>query len=71
MGIAHQMAKPFNISILLVLLIAASAACFLYLNYCPDAMMGEEFASKTSDLTDIKISKFIVESLKKVVVTIY
>ena len=51
----------------ILLLILISAGCFLYLNYCPDSF--SEFAIGNSELTDIKISKFIVESLKKVALT--
>jgi hypothetical protein len=49
----------------ILLLILISAGCFVYLNYCPDSFYGE-FTLGGSELTDVKISKFIVESLKKV-----
>lgn len=51
----------------ILLLILISAACFLYINYCPESL--GDFAIGNSELTDIKISKFIVESLKKVALT--
>ncbi|MDH3649928.1 MAG: hypothetical protein OEQ53_09600 [Saprospiraceae bacterium] len=54
----------------IIALIILSAACFLYLNYCPD--VGDlELSFGNSELTDVKISKFIVETLKKVVVTVH
>lgn len=54
----------------IIALIILSAACFLYLNYCPD--VGEiELGFQQSEMTDVKVSKFIVETLKKVVVTIH
>ena len=51
----------------ILMLIIISAACFLYLNYCPESL--GDFTVGNSELTDVKISKFIVESLKKVALT--
>ena len=54
----------------LVLLIAMSVISFIYLNYSPESIMVSDVTSKSSELTDLKISKFIRESMKKVSFTI-
>ena len=54
----------------LVLLIAVSILSFIYLNYSPESMMLGDVSNKGSELTDVKISKFIMESLKKVTFTV-
>jgi len=54
----------------LVLLIAVSILSFIYLNYSPESMMLGEVSNKGSELTDVKISKFIMESIKKVTFTV-
>jgi hypothetical protein len=53
----------------IILLIMISAACFLYLNYCPESY--GDFSVGNSELTDVRISKFIMESLKKVALTYF
>ncbi len=53
----------------MILLIIVAAASFLYLNYCPEAFSGE--FTLDPEMTDVKISKFIFESLKKVAVSTY
>ncbi len=55
----------------ILLLILISALSVAYLNYCPDAFAQPGYLLDQSELTDVKISKFIVESLKKVVITTF
>ena len=54
----------------LVLLITLSIVSFIYLNYSPDSIILGDVSGNSSELTDVKISKFIMESLKKVTFTI-
>ena len=48
-----------------IALIVLAVVSFLYLNYCPESASAAEL-SFSPEMTDVKISKFIVESLKKV-----
>jgi hypothetical protein len=65
--------KPYQMKTMriigIIMLIALSATCFVYLNYCPESY--GDFAIGNSELTDIRISKFIIESLKKVALTYF
>ena len=54
----------------LVLLITLSIVSFIDLNYSPDSIILGDVSGNSSELTDVKISKFIMESLKKVTFTI-
>jgi len=49
----------------IVFLIIVAALSFMYLNYCPESLTSAELTFDP-EMTDVKISKFIVESLKKV-----
>ena len=59
------MKKSFKISAV-ILLFAMSLVCFLYLNYCTGSGLDSGISASGSELTDVRISKFIFESLKKV-----
>jgi hypothetical protein len=54
----------------LIILIILSVGCFLYLNYFQGLGEFSEF-SLGSELTDVKISKFILETLKKVAINTF
>lgn len=53
----------------LIILIILSVGCFLYLNYFQGLELSE--FSVGSEMTDVKISKFIVETLKKVAINTF
>ena len=52
------------------LLILIAAISFLYLNYCPEVFAAGEL-TLDPEMTDVEISKFIIESLKKVIVSTF
>lgn len=52
----------------LAFLIILAALSFIYLNYCPEAAGSNELTFDP-ELTDVKVSKFIFESLKKVTIS--
>ena len=51
-------------------LIIVAALSFVYLNYSPDCFGSTELTFDP-EMTDVKISKFIVESLKKVAISTF
>ena len=53
-----------------VTLIIVAALSFLYLNYSPEVLGAGELTFDP-EMTDVKISKFIVESLKKVAMSTF
>ncbi len=54
----------------LVFLIILAALSFLYLNYCPDTPCVSELTFDP-EMADVKVSKFIFESLKKVTLSAF
>jgi len=53
-----------------VILIIVAALSVVYLNYSPESLGAGELTFGP-EMTDVKISKFIVESLKKVAMTAF
>jgi len=54
-----------------VLLFILAVYSFVYINYHPDISTINEISVGNPEMSDIKVSKILVEALKKVVITFY